>query len=316
MLRVLILAGGISPERDISLKSGRRLSDHLAEAGVENEIREPDELLIDYVATTKPDLVWSVLHGAGGEDGSIQRLLEMLGVAYVGANSENAKSVWNKATAKTLVQNQNIQTPAWIALPKNTFKQLNAKSVLDVVSESIGFPLITKPIEGGSAQGVNKSETAKELGKSMVEAYAYCDEVLIEKFIGGTELAITVVDFGNGLEALPAVEIIADSGKFGYEERYIPGETTFYAPARLDPRISQKASEMAIKAHEALSLGVFGRIDLVIDQNNQPWFLEASVIPGLTETSLAPQAFMAAGWTLGDAYKAVAESAISHQSRR
>lgn len=315
-MKVLILAGGISPERDISLKSGRRLSDHLTEVGVENEIREPDELLIDYVGTTKPDLVWSVLHGAGGEDGSIQRLLEMLGVAFVGASSENAKSVWNKATAKTLVQNQGIDTPEWIALPKNTFKQLNAKSVLSIVSGHIGFPLITKPIQGGSAQGVNKSETPKELGKSMVEAYAYCDEVLIEKFIGGTELAITVVDMGKGPAALPAVEIIADSGKFGYEERYIPGETTFYAPARLDDRISQKASEMAVKAHQALGLGVFGRIDMVIDQNNQPWFLEASVIPGLTETSLAPQAFIAEGWMLGEAYKAVAESAISHQSRR
>lgn len=315
-MKVVILAGGISPERDVSLKSGRRLSDHLAEAGVESEVREPDELLIDYIATTKPDLVWSVLHGAGGEDGSIQRLLEMLDVAFVGAGSKQAKSVWNKATAKSIVSASGISTPDWIALPKNTFKQLNAKSVLGVVNNSIGFPLITKPVEGGSAQGVSKSENPKELGKSMVDAYAFGDEVIIEKFIPGTELAITVVDLGKGPEALPAVEIIADSGNFGYEERYIPGETTFYAPARLDAQIAQKAAEMAVKAHELLELGVFGRIDLIVDENNQPWFLEASVIPGLTETSLAPQAFVAAGWTLGEAYKAVAESAISHQSRR
>lgn len=315
-MKVVILAGGISPERDVSLKSGRRLSDHLAEAGVESEIREPDELLIDYIATTKPDLVWSVLHGSGGEDGSIQRLLEMLDVAFVGAGSKQAKHVWNKATAKSIVSASGISTPDWIALPKNTFKQLNAKSVLGVVNNSIGFPLITKPVEGGSAQGVSKSENPKELGKSMVDAYAFGDEVIIEKFIPGTELAITVVDLGKGPEALPAVEIIADSGNFGYEERYIPGETTFYAPARLDAQIAQKAAEMAVKAHELLELGVFGRIDLIVDENNQPWFLEASVIPGLTETSLAPQAFVAAGWTLGEAYKAVAESAISHQSRR
>lgn len=315
-MKVVILAGGISPERDVSLKSGRRLSDHLSEAGIESEIREPDELLIDYIATTKPDLVWSVLHGAGGEDGSIQRLLEMLDVAFVGAGSKQAKSVWNKATAKSIVSASGISTPDWIALPKNTFKQLNAKSVLGVVNNSIGFPLVTKPVEGGSAQGVSKSENPKELGKSMVDAYAFGDEVIIEKFIPGTELAITVVDLGKGPEALPAVEIIADSGNFGYEERYIPGETTFYAPARLDAVIAQKAAEMAINAHKLLELGVFGRIDLIVDENNQPWFLEASVIPGLTETSLAPQAFVAAGWTLGEAYKAVAESAISHQSRR
>lgn len=315
-MKVLILAGGISPERDVSLKSGRRLSDHLAEAGIESEIREPDELLIDYIATTKPDLVWSVLHGAGGEDGSIQRLLEMLGVRFVGAGSEDAKAAWNKAVAKSRVQAQGISTPEWIALPKNTFKQLNAKSVLSVVSKKIGFPLITKPIEGGSAQGVSRSDSAKELGKSMVEAYAYGHEVIIEKFISGTELAITVIDLGKGPVALPAVEISADSGNFGYEERYIPGETTFYAPARLDAQIAQKASEMAVNAHKALGLGVFGRIDLIVDENNQPWFLEASVVPGLTETSLAPQAFVAAGWKLGEAYKAIAESAISHQSRQ
>ena len=315
-MKVVILAGGISPERDVSLKSGRRLADHLAEVGVESEIREPDELLIDYIATTKPDLVWSVLHGAGGEDGSIQRLLEMLNVAFVGAGSRQAKSVWNKATAKSIIFAAGISTPDWVSLPKNTFKQLNAKSVLDVVNKSIGFPLITKPLEGGSAQGVSKSENPKELGKSMVDAYAFGDEVMIEKFIQGTELAITVVDLGEGPQALPAVEIIADSGNFGYQERYIPGETTFYAPARLDAQIAQKAAEMAVDAHKLLQLGVFGRIDLIVDENNKPWFLEASVIPGLTETSLAPQAFIAAGWTLGDAYKAVAKSAISHQSHQ
>ena len=315
-MKVVILAGGISPERDVSLKSGRRLSDHLAEAGIESEIREPDELLIDYLATTKPDLVWSVLHGAGGEDGSIQKLLEMLGLSFVGAGSQQAKSVWNKATAKFLVSAQGIATPDWIALPKNTFKQLNAKSVLGVVSKDIGFPLITKPIEGGSAQGVSRSENAKELGKSMVEAYAYGDEVIIEKFVEGTELAITVADMGEGLIALPAVEISADSGSFGYQERYIPGETTFYAPARLDAQVAEKAAEMALSAHKTLGLGGYGRIDLIVDTNNKPWFLEASAIPGLTETSLAPQAIIAAGWTLADAYKALAESAISHQSRQ
>ena len=315
-MKVVILAGGISPERDVSLKSGRRLSDHLSEAGIESEIREPDELLIDYLATTKPDLVWSVLHGAGGEDGSIQRLLEMLDVAFVGAGSREASGVWNKSTAKSIVEAAGIATPEWISLPKNTFKQLNAKSVLGVVNKKIGFPLITKPVEGGSAQGVSRSENAKELGKSMVDAYAYGDEVMIERFITGTELAITIVDLGKGPEALPAVEIIAESGNFGYAERYIPGETTFYAPARLDAGISQKAAEVALSAHKVLGLGVFGRIDLIVDESNQPWFLEASVIPGLTETSLAPQAFIAAGWSLGEAYKAIAESAISHQSRR
>jgi D-alanine-D-alanine ligase len=315
-VKVVILAGGISPERDVSLKSGRRLSDHLAEAGIDNEIREPDELLIDYLATTRPDLVWSVLHGAGGEDGSIQKLLEMLSLNFIGAGSKQAKIVWNKASAKSLVSAQGIDTPDWIALPKSTFKQLNAKSVLSVVANDIGFPLITKPLEGGSAQGVSKSENAKELGKSMVEAYAYSDEVIIEKFVQGTELAISIVDLGEGLVALPAVEISADSGNFGYQERYIPGETTFYAPARLDALVAEKAAQMALRAHKALGLGVFGRIDLIVDENNNPWFIEASVSPGLTETSLAPQAFIAAGWTLADAYKAVAESAISHQSRQ
>ena len=315
-MKIVILAGGISPERDISLKSGRRLADHLAEAGIDSEIREPDELLIDYLSTTKPDLVWSVLHGAGGEDGAIQRLLEMLGLAFVGAGSRDAKNIWNKAAAKAKISEAGLATPNWIALHKNTFKQLNAKSVLGLVSKDLKYPLITKPIEGGSAQGVSRSDDQKGLGKSMVEAYAYCDEVIIEEFVEGTELAITIVDTGEGLEALPAVEIEAESGNFGYQERYIPGETTFYAPARLDGNIAQAAADMALEAHKKLGLGVLGRVDLIVDRNNQPWFLEASVSPGLTETSLSPQAFTAAGFTLAEAYKAIAESAIKYQFRR
>ncbi len=315
-MKIVILAGGISPERDVSLKSGRRLADHLSEVGIESEIREPDELLIDYLATTKPDLVWSVLHGAGGEDGAVQRLLEMLGVAFVGAGSRNARNTWNKAAAKAKIAQTGLATPDWISLPKNTFKQLNAKSVLELVSKNLHFPLITKPVEGGSAQGVSRSDDQKGLGKSMVEAYAYGEEVIIEQFIEGTELAITIIDTGEGLKALPAVEIEAESGNFGYQERYIPGETTFYAPARLDRNIAQAAADMALEAHRELGLGVFGRVDLVVDENNKPWFLEASVSPGLTETSLSPQAFVAAGYSLGEAYKAIAESAISYQSRQ
>ena len=315
-MKIVILAGGISPERDVSLKSGRRLADHLAEAHIDSEIREPDELLIDYLSTTKPDLVWSVLHGAGGEDGAIQRLLEMLGLPFVGAESKDAKNTWNKASAKAKIFEAGLATPNWIALHKNTFKQLNAKSVLGLVSKDLKYPLITKPIEGGSAQGVSRSDDQKSLGKSMVEAYAYADEVIIEEFIEGTELAITIIDTGEGPKALPAVEIEAESGNFGYQERYIPGETTFYAPARLDGSISQAAADMALEAHRQLRLGVFGRIDLIVDKNNKPWFLEASVSPGLTETSLSPQAFVAAGYSLSEAYKAIAESAVSYQSRR
>jgi len=309
-MRVLILAGGISHERDVSLKSGRRVADALAEAGVEVEIKEPDNELIGHLIATRPDVVWSTLHGAVGEDGSLQDLMQLAQIKFVGSEADAARLAWNKPVAKTIALRHGLQSPASISLPRSTFRELNAESVLAMVGTELGFPLIVKPAKSGSAQGVTKVESAKAFSKAMVDAFAYDDLVMVEKFVAGTEVSVSVVDFGVGPVALPAVEIVPESGSFGYNERYTPGETSYFVPARLSHEISQQLAEDALAIFGALRLRHLSRIDFIVDGDNNCWFLEANVTPGMTETSLLPQAIVAQGESLANAYSALAGAAF------
>jgi D-alanine-D-alanine ligase len=308
-LRVLVLAGGISHERDVSMKSGRRVADALTDAGAEVEVREPDSDLIGHLMASRPDVVWSTLHGSVGEDGTIQSLLELARIPFVGSDGSAAKLAWHKPTAKTILHRHGVQTPESITLPRSTFKELNAEAVLAMVGTQLGFPLIVKPAESGSAQGVTKVENGAHFAKAMVDAYVYCDEVLIEKFIEGTELAVSVVDLGFGPRALPPVEVEPEGGSFGYSERYTPGETNYYVPARLSPGVIERAVVVALTAHNALRLRHISRVDLIVDESGTPWFLEANVTPGMTETSLFPQAITADGSELSESYLSIAQAA-------
>ena len=144
----------------------------------------------------------------------------------------------------------------------------------------------------------------------MIEAFAYCDEVMVEKFVAGTELAISVIDLGGGPVALPAVEIVPESGSFGYNERYTPGQTDYFVPARLPATTLEAAAELATTAHSALRLRHLSRIDVIVDEDGTPWFLEANVTPGMTETSLLPQSVVASGQTLPETYLSLVQAAL------
>ena len=309
-LKVQILAGGISHERDVSLKSGRRVADALLEAGAEVIIREPDEKLFTNIKKDKPDVIWPCLHGAGGEDGALRDILALAGVPFVGATASGARLAWDKSIAKIVVGQAGIQTPASITLPKETFRELDADGVLKAVTQTISFPLVVKPARSGSAQGVSVVKKADELSRAMVDAYVYCDVAIIEKYIEGTELAISVIDLGSGPIALPAVEVEPVSGRFGYQERYTAGETNYYVPARVSKAIAERAAKLAIDAHIALGLRHISRVDAIVDKKGVVWFLEANVCPGMTETSLLPQAITAEGSTLSSVYLSLAEAAV------
>lgn len=309
-LKIVVLAGGISHERDISLKSGRRVADALAEKGATVVMREPDHELLANLKKDKPDVIWPVLHGASGEDGALRDILALTGIPYVGATAESAKLAWDKSIAKILVARGGIQTPASITLPRETFRELDADSVLKLVTKSMALPVVVKPARSGSAQGVTIVKKQEQLSQAMIDAYVYCDVAIIENFVLGTELAIGVIDLGAGPIALPAVEIEPRSGHFGFEERYIAGETEYFVPARLSKTVTARAAKVAIDAHEALGLRHISRVDMIIDPKGIPWFLEANVLPGLTETSLLPQAITAAGSSLGDVYYSLAQAAL------
>ena len=309
--RILVLAGGISHERDVSLRSGRRVADSLAEHGLNVELRDPDATLLHYLRETRPDVVWPGLHGASGEDGALRGLLDFIGIPYVGSRADASRLTWDKPTAKTIVGRAGVRTPTSITLPRDAFRELGAHSILEEISDEFSGPLVVKPAQGGSAQGVTMVDDRSLLPRAMVDAYTYCDVALIEQKITGTEIAVGVIDSGDGPVALPAVEIVPLSGVYSFEARYNAGETRFFVPARVDPEVAERAAEAALTAHRALGLRHLSRVDLIVDGAGTPWFLEANVLPGLTETSILPQALEAAGHDLGWVYSALADAAIS-----
>ncbi|MCX7522766.1 D-alanine--D-alanine ligase [Microbacterium sp. STN6] len=309
-LSVAVLAGGISHERDVSLRSGRRVADGLSALGHRVSFHEPDSTVLQFLAETRPDVVWPALHGASGEDGALRALLALLGVPFVGSDARHARLAWSKPTAKTLVAEAGIHTPESVTLSTESFRELGAASVLRTVLDALGTPLVVKPAKGGSAQGVTIVDGPDDLPRAMVDAYTYSDVALIERKVTGTEVAITIIDTGDGPQALPAVEIVPLSGVYSFEARYNAGETRFYTPARLEADVADDAARIAIAAHNALGLRHISRVDLIIDERGTSWFLEANVLPGLTETSLVPQAIEAAGLELGEVYSALAVEAM------
>lgn len=311
---VTVLAGGISHERDVSLRSGRRVADSLTAHGVKVELRDPDASLLGHLRDTRPDVIWPVLHGASGEDGALRGLLEAIDIPFVGSRATAARLAWDKPTAKALVERAGIRTPRSITLSHDAFRELGAVSVLEAISAEHPVPLVVKPARGGSAQGVTVVEDAASLPRAMVDAYTYCEDVIVEQKIVGTEIAVGVIDTGDGPVALPAVEIVPRSGFYGFEARYNAGETRFFTPARLSDEVSAAAASAAVAAHEALGLRHLSRVDIIVDGAGTPWFLEVNVLPGFTETSLVPLALEAAGYDLGWVCAELARKAIVDHS--
>jgi len=308
--RVVVLAGGISHERDVSLRSGRRVADSLRSHGLEVELLDPDATLLSTLRADPPDVIWPALHGASGEDGALRGLLEFLGIPFVGSRSDGARLAWDKPTAKAIVARAGVATPRSITLGREAFRELGADAVFEAIADELPVPLVVKPARGGSAQGVTVVEDRAGLPRAMVDAYTYGDVALVEQRIAGTEIAIGIIDTGDGPVALPAVEIEPLSGVYSFEARYNAGETRFYVPARIDREVAAAATDAALTAHRALGLRHLSRVDLIVDGAGTPWFLEVNVLPGLTETSLLPQALEAAGHDLGWVYAELARAAI------
>ncbi|MET8381459.1 D-alanine--D-alanine ligase [Streptosporangium canum] len=308
---VLVLAGGLSYEREVSLRSGRRVSEVLRGAGIVVETRDTDASLVPSILADPPDAVFVTLHGGAGEDGAIRSVLELLSVPYVGAGPDACRVAFDKPTAKTVVRSVGLRTPDSVTLPKETFHDLGAATVLTRIVERLGLPLFVKPSRGGSALGASIVRAAEDLPAAMVGCFAYGDTALIERCVEGVEVAVSVVDLGGGPMALPAVEIVPDKGVYDYAARYTAGHTEFFAPARLSPEAAAACAEMAVTAHTALGLRDISRTDLIVDGDGLPHFLEVNVAPGMTETSLLPMAVEAAGDDLGTLCRVLLEQAAA-----
>lgn len=310
-LTVAVLAGGLSHERDVSLRSGRRIASALRDAGVAVDEWDTDAALLGRLSSTRPDAVVVALHGGEGENGAVQSVLELLGVPFVGTEGQACRRAHDKPTAKAELARAGLDTPEWVALPQTTFRELGAAAVLDALVARLGLPLMLKPDQGGSALGAQVVRDAAELPAAMVGALAYGDTVLVERFVDGVEVAVSVVDTGDGPVALPAVEVEPENGVYDYTARYTAGLTRFHCPARLGSEVAGRVAEAAVAAHRALGLRDLSRTDAIVDADGRVQVLEVNVSPGLTENSLLPRAVTAAGRDLGEVFTRLVDRAVA-----
>jgi D-alanine-D-alanine ligase len=316
-LRVVVLAGGLSHERDVSLRSGRRVAEAMVDAGAEATVRDVDADLLSWLERERPDCVVPLLHGESGEDGALREVLELVGVPYVGATPAAARVAFDKPIAKQVVSAAGITTPASVALPADTFRELGASAVMASLVRRLGLPLAVKPARSGSALGFSKVTTADELPGAMVSCFSYGSIALVEQFITGIEVAVPVIDVvGGGPGSLPAVEITPDGGVYDYTARYTAGATEFVVPARLDEDAAAECARVAETAHRALGLRDLSRSDLLVDAEGRVWFLEVNVAPGMTETSLVPLALEASGHDLGKVFVDLSVEAVQRHRAR
>ena len=293
-LRVAIIAGGLSHERDVSIRSGNRVASALRHAGRTVIVLDVDASLVPKLKAFGPDVVWPLVHGGAGEDGGLQNILIALGLPYVGTHSDGCQRASFKPTAKATVRTGGVLTPDSVTLPKAYFSQLGAQEVLGLVADHLGYPVVVKPNQGGSGLGVSYADSADSLRSAMVACFAYDDRALIERYVAGTELAVSVVDTGDGPRALPPVEIVTD-GDYDFDARYNPGRSEYFIPARLDDGQTSVVTDVALTVHRTLGLGNISRTDLILDDEGTPWFIDVNVVPGMTSTSLLPLAAEADG---------------------
>jgi D-alanine-D-alanine ligase len=290
-VKVAVLKGGRSLERAVSLRSAARVEDALGRLGHEVLPLEADADLVKRLAAERPDIAFVAMHGPGGEDGTAQELLEILGIPFTGPGVAACGRCIDKVLAKHEMRSAGVPTPDWLAFNATAFRELGAADALGSLEERLGFPLVVKPSRGGSSLGVKFAEGRSDVPGALVSAFSYDDRVLLERFVDGRELAVSIL----GGEPLPIVEAIPRSGdSYDFEARYEIGRTSFICPAQLADADATAVTEAALGAYESLGCSGFSRVDLILAADG-PQVLEVNAIPGLTDTSLLPQAAEAVG---------------------
>ena len=305
-MRVAVLKGGRSLERGVSLRSGARVEDALERLGHQPLPIDAGGDLVKRLVAERPDVVFVAMHGPGGEDGTVQELLEILGLPFTGPGVAACARCIDKVLAKHELRGGGVPTPDWFAFNETAFRELGAADALGELEQRLGFPLVVKPSRGGSALGVKFAASWFEVPEALVSAFSYDERVLLERFVEGRELAVSVL----GGEPLPIVEAIpGDGDRYDFEARYEIGRTEFACPAELGEADAAAVREAALGAYEALGCSGFSRVDLILGEDG-PQVLEVNAIPGLTDTSLLPQAAEAAGMSFEQLVERILELAL------
>ncbi len=290
--KIVVLLGGISPEKEISLKSGNAVFQAVENLGYEAiKINPAEENWMDTLINFSPDMVFIALHGIFGEDGRVQAVLEFLDIPYTGCGVLTSAIAMDKIYSKKIFSFDKIPTPAFITL--NSFEKNTEKYKNDLAfwKENHGFPCVVKAPNQGSTIGIYFVHKEEELENAIARAFSFEKKIMVEKFISGMEVTIGVLGNEEPI-ALPSLEIISKSGTgvYDYEAKYTVGLSEHIIPARISPEIESLIKKLALAAYKALDCQGFARVDFMLDENNKPFVLEVNTIPGFTETSLVPDA--------------------------
>jgi D-alanine-D-alanine ligase len=310
-MKVVVLKGGRSLEREVSLRSAARVEDALGEVGHEAIGIDVGQDLVGRLREQRSDVVFIALHGPGGEDGTVQELLEILDLPYTGPGVAACALCMDKVAAKHEMRGADIPTPDWAAFNATAFRELGAADTLEEIEARLGFPLVVKPASQGSSLGVEFAGAREEVPEALLAAFSYDDRVLLERYVKGRELAVSVL----GGDPLPIVEAIPrEEDFFNFEARYEIGRTDYVCPAELGEDETRRVQELATRTYEALGCTGFARVDLMLGGAG-PQVLEVNAIPGLTDTSLFPMAAEAAGIDFTELVERILASARERPAR-
>jgi D-alanine-D-alanine ligase len=306
-MKVAVLKGGRSLERQVSLRSGARVEDALRSRGHDVAALDAGATLVRELRELGPDVAFVALHGPDGEDGTAQELLEILDIPYTGPGVAACMRCMDKVLAKHTLRAAGVPTPDWVAFNQTAFRDLGAGDALGDIEDRLGFPLVIKPVGQGSSLGVRFAAATSEVPEALVAAFSYDDRVLLERHVAGRELAVSLIDG----EPLPAVEAVPrEEDRYDYEARYEIGRTEFACPAPLDAGELAAVERAARDTWGALGLTAFARVDLMLGDDG-PQVLEVNAIPGLTDTSLLPMAAEAGGLAFPDLVERIVDLAVA-----
>ncbi len=283
--KVLVLMGGISTEREVSLKSGAAVAKALEEAGytVETLDIKPDN--IAKISEIKPDVAYLALHGKGGEDGCIQGLLEWMGIPYTGPGLAASAICMDKTLTKKILLQGNIPTPKSVEYKREDCADV--KKVAAELMNALGLPMVIKAPCQGSSIGVVIVREEGHISDAITEVLKYDDSLLAEQFVAGTEVSVPVIGNDNP-EVLPIIEITASNEFYDYQSKYTPGMSQHIIPARISKTAEERIRHYAAEAYKKTGCRGISRVDFMIDENDNVYVIEINTIPGMTETSLVP----------------------------
>ena len=317
MSRVVVLRGGHSLERDVSLVTGGRVQHALERLGHEVHALDVEESTTDNLLDIAPEAVFICLHGPGGEDGTPQTLLETLGLPYTGSGPLSSIRCIDKDYAKRALGAGGLPTPRFRTFLRRAMHEMGAAAALRPAADELGYPLVVKPAREGSSFGLSRVDGAEDLLDAVYEAFGYDAKILLEKWVDGTEVSAPILEpIGEEPRVLGLVEIRPREGAYNFEAKYTPGATDFAIPPEVPDEAAKRLEDAALAVYRILGCSGFARVDMILSSDNIPWIIDVKTIPGFTETSTMPLAAEAAGMSFEDLVGTILESALQTEAAK